>query len=86
MGRPHPVELRAPVVGFVKEGNSHREAARHFRCRDERDELATILSFLRPDDELVVTRLDRLGRDTRDVLNIIHKCEQKQGLRGFLKL
>jgi transposase len=31
MGKPHPVELRARVVGFVKEGNSHREAARHFR-------------------------------------------------------
>lgn len=43
-----------------------------------RDELATILSFLRPGDELMVTRLDRLGRDTRDVLNIIHECEQKQ--------
>jgi len=25
----------------------------------------------------VVTRLDRLGRDTRDVLNLIHECEQK---------
>lgn len=48
------------------------------KSRDERDELATILSFLRPEDELVVTRLDRLGRDTRDVLNIIHECEQKQ--------
>ncbi|GAB5464161.1 recombinase family protein [Hoeflea alexandrii] len=48
------------------------------KSRDDRDELATILSFLRPDDELVVTRLDRLGRDTRDVLNIIHECEQKQ--------
>jgi DNA invertase Pin-like site-specific DNA recombinase len=23
------------------------------------------------------TRLDRLGRDTRDVLNLIHECEQK---------
>ena len=48
------------------------------KSRDERDELATILSFLRPEDELIVTRLDRLGRDTRDVLNIIHECEQKQ--------
>ncbi|WP_084624801.1 recombinase family protein [Mesorhizobium sp. LSJC265A00] len=28
-------------------------------------------------DELVVTRLDRLGRDTRDVLNLIHECEQR---------
>jgi len=48
------------------------------KSRDDRDELATVLSFLRPDDELVDTRLDRLGRDTRDVLNVIHKCEQKQ--------
>ncbi|RUV37518.1 recombinase family protein [Mesorhizobium sp. M7A.F.Ca.MR.148.00.0.0] len=45
--------------------------------RDGRAELATIIDFLRPGDELVVARLDRLGRDTRDVLNIIHECEQK---------
>jgi DNA invertase Pin-like site-specific DNA recombinase len=45
--------------------------------RDGRTELATILDFLRPGDELMVTRLDRLGRDTRDVLNLIHECEQK---------
>jgi DNA invertase Pin-like site-specific DNA recombinase len=45
--------------------------------REGRAELATILEFLREGDELVVTRLDRLGRDTRDVLNIIHDCEQK---------
>ena len=31
----------------------------------------TIVQFLLRDDELLVTRLDRLGRDTRDVLNII---------------
>ncbi len=31
MGKPHPVELRARVVAFVDEGNSHREAARRFR-------------------------------------------------------
>ncbi len=45
--------------------------------REGRDELATVLSFLRPGDELVVTRLDRLGRDTRDVLNLIHEVEQR---------
>jgi DNA invertase Pin-like site-specific DNA recombinase len=45
--------------------------------REGRDELTTIIDFLRPDDELVVTRLDRLGRDTRDVLNIVHECEQR---------
>jgi DNA invertase Pin-like site-specific DNA recombinase len=36
-----------------------------------------VLTFLREGDELVVTRLDRLGRDTRDVLNLIHECEQR---------
>lgn len=45
--------------------------------REGRVELETIIQFLRPDDELVVTRLDRLGRDTRDVLNLIHDCEQR---------
>lgn len=45
--------------------------------RQGRAELATIIDFLRPGDELVVTRLDRLGRDTRDVLNLIHECEQR---------
>src|ERR1700712_1557049 len=45
--------------------------------RDGRAELATVLDFLRPGDELMVTRLDRLGRDTRDVLNLIHECEQR---------
>ena len=44
--------------------------------RDGRPELAIVLQFLRAGDELVVTRLDRLGRDTRDVLNLIYECEQ----------
>jgi len=46
--------------------------------RDGRVERETILQFLRPEDELVVTRLDRLGRSTRDVLNIVHEAEQRQ--------
>ena len=46
--------------------------------RKGRTELATIIEFLRPGDELMVTRLDRLGRDTRDVLNIIYECDQRQ--------
>jgi Site-specific recombinases, DNA invertase Pin homologs len=45
--------------------------------REGRIELATVIEFLREADELVVTRLDRLGRDTRDVLNIVHECQQR---------
>ena len=46
--------------------------------RHGRVELETVIQFLRPGDELIVARLDRLGRDTRDVLNLIHECEQRQ--------
>ena len=45
--------------------------------RDGRTELQTIIDFLRPGDELIVTRVDRLGRDTRDVLNIVHECDRR---------
>lgn len=42
-----------------------------------RAELETIMQFLRAGDELVVLRLDRLGRSTRDVLNLVHDLDQK---------
>jgi DNA invertase Pin-like site-specific DNA recombinase len=45
--------------------------------REGRDELATLMEFLRDGDELVVVKLDRLGRSTRDVLNLVHELEGK---------
>eukprot|EP00933_Yihiella_yeosuensis_P045277 TRINITY_DN40638_c0_g1_i1.p1 TRINITY_DN40638_c0_g1~~TRINITY_DN40638_c0_g1_i1.p1 ORF type:complete len:210 (+),score=14.45 TRINITY_DN40638_c0_g1_i1:72-701(+) len=45
--------------------------------RDGRTELETIMEFLREGDELVVHRLDRLGRSTRDVLNLVHDLDSK---------
>jgi DNA invertase Pin-like site-specific DNA recombinase len=45
--------------------------------RTGRDELASIMDFIRPRDTLVVVKLDRLGRSTRDVLNLVHELEQK---------
>lgn len=45
--------------------------------RDGRTELSTVLEFLRKDDELVVHRLDRLGRSTRDVLNLVHELDTR---------
>jgi DNA invertase Pin-like site-specific DNA recombinase len=45
--------------------------------REGRDELASILEFVRPGDEVVVVKLDRLGRSTRDVLNLVHELEGK---------
>lgn len=36
-----------------------------------RDELATVLEFLRPGDALVVTRIDRLARSVGDLVGIV---------------
>jgi len=47
------------------------------KSRNGRDELATILEFIRTNDELVVCKLDRLGRSTRDVLNLVHELGAK---------
>jgi len=47
------------------------------KSRDGRDELARIMDFLHDGDELVVVKLDRLGRSTRDVLNLVHGLEAK---------
>ncbi len=50
---------------------------RGFIDKDRLDLSERILEFLRHGDELVVTRLDRLGRDTRDVLNGVQEAEQR---------
>jgi DNA invertase Pin-like site-specific DNA recombinase len=47
------------------------------RSRDGRSELEAVMAFIRPGDALVVVKLDRLGRSTRDVLNLVHELEQK---------
>jgi DNA invertase Pin-like site-specific DNA recombinase len=53
------------------------------RSRQGRGELETILDFIRPGDALVVVKLGRLGRSTRDVLNLVHELALK---RAFLRV
>ena len=43
------------------------------RSTEGRTELATILEFMAEGDSLCVHKLDRLGRNTRDVLNLVHE-------------
>jgi len=48
------------------------------RSREGRSELDAIVAFIiRPGDALVVVKLDRLGRSTRDVLNLVHELDQR---------
>jgi DNA invertase Pin-like site-specific DNA recombinase len=42
-----------------------------------RHEASSTLDFIRPGDVLIVVKLDRLGRNTRDVLNLVQKLEEK---------
>src|SRR5215831_19551739 len=44
---------------------------------DGREELATLLQFLREGDTLVVTRIDRLARSLRDLQNSVHDLRQR---------
>jgi DNA invertase Pin-like site-specific DNA recombinase len=45
-------------------------------ARADRKELANVLRRLEPNDVLVVTRLDRLARSTRDLLNILDQVSK----------
>ena len=44
---------------------------------DERDELKTLLEFVREGDELVVTRVDRLARSVFDLQKIVRDLKTK---------
>ena len=48
------------------------------RSTEKRDQLALCLDYVRDGDTLVVTKLDRLARSTRDLLNIMNSLEKKQ--------
>jgi DNA invertase Pin-like site-specific DNA recombinase len=53
-------------------------------ARGDRAELARVIKRLEPGDVLVVTRLDRLARSTRDLLNVLEAV--KQAGAGFRSL
>jgi DNA invertase Pin-like site-specific DNA recombinase len=53
-------------------------------ARTDRIELAKVLKRIEAGDMLVVTRLDRLARSTRDLLNILHDLKEKGA--GFKSL
>ena len=46
-------------------------------AKTDRPELAKLLRRIEPGDVLIVTRLDRLARSTRDLLNILHTLGER---------
>jgi DNA invertase Pin-like site-specific DNA recombinase len=55
------------------------------RSREGRPELQAVLDLVRPGDTLVVVKLDRLGRSTRDVLNLVHELDQRRASLHILE-
>ena len=51
-----------------------------------RPQLQTMLDFIREDDEVVVISMDRLGRNSRDISNIIEQIKQKGATINILDL
>src|SRR5215472_15488444 len=47
-------------------------------AKTNRAELAKALRVLQPGDVLMVTRLDRLARSTRDLLNVLHSLGERR--------
>jgi DNA invertase Pin-like site-specific DNA recombinase len=47
-------------------------------AKTDRAQLAKCLAALSPGDTLLVTRLDRLARSTRDLLNILHQLAERK--------
>jgi DNA invertase Pin-like site-specific DNA recombinase len=54
------------------------------KSTDGRPEFKRLMKALNPGDTVVVTKLDRLARSSRDLLNILHDLEQ--GACGFVSL
>jgi len=53
-------------------------------AKTDRAELTKVIAKLEPGDVLVVTRLDRLARSTRDLLNVLATiAEQQAGFRSL---
>jgi len=53
-------------------------------AKTDRRQLANAIAALGPEDVLLVTRLDRLARSTRDLLNVLAMVSEKQA--GFRSL
>src|SRR5208337_2464611 len=76
-----PPPIRTPASSRPSCGTRGAPSSEPRRClaRPEKAaaSLRAIMTFIRPGDTLVVVKLDRLGRSTRDVLNLVHELEQK---------
>jgi DNA invertase Pin-like site-specific DNA recombinase len=69
-------DLAAQIAELTAVGCAKVYREKASGARNDRAELARLMKRLQPDDVLVVTRLDRLARSTRDLLNVLETVKQ----------
>src|SRR4051812_6692163 len=70
--------VEAQVAELTKAGAAKIFSETASGAKTDRQQLAKVLKALVPGDVLMVTRLDRLARSTRDLLNILHTLGERQ--------
>jgi len=70
--------VAAQVAKLMAEGCAKVYSETASGAKTNRAELAKVLRVLQPGDVLMVTRLDRLARSTRDLLNTLHALGKRQ--------
>src|SRR5262249_1280010 len=73
----------AKTIRAMAEGSLDSQVGARI-CNGDRPELAKVIGRLEPGDVLVVTRLDRLARSTRDLLNVLDELAKRGA--GFRSL
>ena len=67
------LEVQLEKLSFCDTVFQEKQSARN----DDREQLQLCLDYVRDGDSLVITKLDRLARSTRDLLNIMQRLEDK---------
>jgi DNA invertase Pin-like site-specific DNA recombinase len=70
--------VAAQVAELTKAGAARVYSETASGAKTDRQQLSKLLKALQPGDVLMVTRLDRLARSTRDLLNIVHSLGERQ--------
>jgi DNA invertase Pin-like site-specific DNA recombinase len=69
-------DLTSQVQELTAAGAARIHQEKVSGARGDRAKLARMIRRLEPSDLVVVTRLDRLARSTRDLLNVLHAVGQ----------
>lgn len=73
-------ELEVQIIALEKEGCDNIYSERITGTKSERPQLQKVLSIIKEGDTLVVTKLDRLARNTVEGIEIV-KCLFSKGVR-----